>query len=141
MGELSKIKNPDTTRLANENQKEKRLRHENKGINYLDYYALESVKERLDSYDVSSKPDLQALADAMVMLCIRPTEVKSLRIADGNMTGYAKYRGQVDILRKFRSMEKDEDRAKQLLKWIQDAISSGELKDSGKHGVKCSTHT
>ena len=35
----------------------------------------------------------------------------------------------------FRSLEKDEERAKQLLTWIQDAISSGQLKDPGKPGA------
>ena len=35
----------------------------------------------------------------------------------------------------FRSLEKDEKRAKQLLTWIQDAISSGQLKDPEKPGA------
>jgi len=51
---------------------------------------LESVKERLDEYDVSNIPDKQALADVMIMLCIRPAEIKNLRIANGGVTGYAK---------------------------------------------------
>src|SRR5947207_13051031 len=51
------------------------------------------------------------------------------------VTGYAKNRGQQDIPRVFRSLEKDEERAKQLLTWIQDAISSGQLKDPGKPGA------
>jgi hypothetical protein len=33
-------------------------------------------------------------------------------------------------------MEKDEKRVKQLLTWIQNAISSGQLKDPGKPGAK-----
>ncbi|PKY47845.1 hypothetical protein RhiirA4_463223 [Rhizophagus irregularis] len=134
---ISATLDPNTTRLANENQKEGRLRRENEGINYPDHFALESVKERLDGYDVSSKPDLQALADVMIMLCIRPAEVKSLRILDGSVTGYVKHRGQIDIPRVFRSMEKNEERAGQLLKWIQDAISTGQLKDPGTPGIKC----
>ena len=52
-------------------------------INYPDYFALESVKKRLDGYDVSSNPDLLALADVMIMFCIRSAEVRSLRISDG----------------------------------------------------------
>ncbi|CAB4422144.1 unnamed protein product [Rhizophagus irregularis] len=39
---------PETTRLANEEQKGKRLLRENEGINYPDHFAPESVKERLD---------------------------------------------------------------------------------------------
>ena len=35
----------------------------------------------------------------------------------------------------FRSLEKDEERAKQLLTWIQNAISSKQLKDPGKPGA------
>ena len=34
----------------------------------------------------------------------------------------------------FRSLEKNEKRAKQLLIWIQNAISSGQLRDPGKRG-------
>jgi hypothetical protein len=34
------------------------------------------------------------------------------------VTGYVKNQGQEDIPRVFRSMEKDEERAKQLLTWI-----------------------
>ncbi|PKY29964.1 hypothetical protein RhiirB3_446820 [Rhizophagus irregularis] len=116
--------NPNTTRLANDDQKEKCLLRKNK------------VKERLDGYDISSKPGLQALSDVMIMLCIRPAEVKSLRISDGRVTGYVKHRDQVDIPRTFRSMEKNEERARQLLKWIQDAISSGQLKIRIP-GIKC----
>ena len=31
---------------------------ENKGIYYSDYFSLESVKERLDEYDISNIPDI-----------------------------------------------------------------------------------
>ena len=34
----------------------------------------------------------------------------------------------------FRSLEKNEERARQLLTWIQKAISSGQLRDPGKPG-------
>ena len=34
----------------------------------------------------------------------------------------------------FRSLEKNEERARQLLTWIQEAIVSGVLKDPGKPG-------
>ncbi|CAB4418937.1 unnamed protein product [Rhizophagus irregularis] len=53
-------------------------------------FSLKSVKERLDSYDVSNTPDKQALADVMIMLCIRPAEIKDLRISNGGVTEYVK---------------------------------------------------
>jgi hypothetical protein len=83
---------------------------------------------------VSNTPDKQALADVMIMLCIRPAEIKNLRISNGGVTGYAKNRGQQDIPRIFRSLEVREERARQLLTWIQEAISSGQLRDPGKPG-------
>ncbi|CAJ0767442.1 13846_t:CDS:2, partial [Entrophospora sp. SA101] len=52
------------------------------------------------------------------------------------VTGYAKNRGQPDIPRKFRSMEKGQERAKELLTWIQNTISSGRMGDPGKPGAK-----
>ncbi|PKK56922.1 hypothetical protein RhiirC2_799034 [Rhizophagus irregularis] len=126
---------PDTTRSANKLQKEKSLLRENEGIDFPDHFSLESVKERLDMYEVSKAPVLQAFADVTTMLCIRPAEIKNLRISNGGVTGYAKNRGQQDILRVFRSLEKNEERASQLLTWIQDAISSGQLRDPGKPRV------
>ncbi|UZO28452.1 uncharacterized protein OCT59_021974 [Rhizophagus irregularis] len=92
-------------------------------------------------YDVSKGRNLQALADVTIMLYIRPAEIKTLRISrssgasNGGVTGYAKNRGQQDIPRVFRSLEKNEERASQLLTWIQEAISSGQLRDPGKPGV------
>ncbi|RGB26608.1 hypothetical protein C1646_770203 [Rhizophagus diaphanus] len=85
-----------------------------------------TVNERLDSYVVSNIPNKQALADVMIMLCIRPGEIKDLHIFNGNVTGYGKNRNQQDIPRVFRSLEKNEERVKQLLIWIQEAISSGQ---------------
>ena len=79
----------------------------------------------MDGYDVSKTPGLQALADIMIMLCIHPAEIKTLRISSGGVTGYAKNWRQQDIPWVFRSLEKNEERAKQLLIWIQEAISSG----------------
>ena len=90
----------------------------------------------MDGYDVSNAPNLQALADVMIMLCIRPAEIKDLRISNGSVTGYSKNREQQDNPRVFRSLERDEERAKLLLTWIQGAISSRQLRDSGVRGVK-----
>ena len=71
------------TCLSNKIQKERRDQRESEGIDYPDYFSLESVKERLDLYDISNIPDKQALADVMIMLCIRPAEIKNLRISNG----------------------------------------------------------
>ena len=46
-----------------------------KKIDYPDHFTLKSVKERLDVYDVSKVPGLQALADVMIMLCIHSANV------------------------------------------------------------------
>ena len=86
--EATKI--PGITTLSNKIQKEKSLLCEDEGIHYSDHFSLESVKERLDMYDVSKAPGLQALADVTIMLCIRPAEIKILRISNEGVTGYAK---------------------------------------------------
>ncbi|CAG8806428.1 16328_t:CDS:1, partial [Racocetra fulgida] len=52
------------------------------------------------------------------------------------VVGYTKNQGQPDIPRKFRSMEKNQERAKGLLTWVQNAISSDRMGDPGKPGVK-----
>ncbi|CAG8761943.1 18850_t:CDS:2, partial [Dentiscutata erythropus] len=84
---------PVITRLSNKVQKECSEQRENEGIDFSDHFSLESVKERLDLYNVSNIPDKQALADIMIMLCIRPSEIKSLRISNSSITGYTKNRG------------------------------------------------
>ncbi|PKB94529.1 hypothetical protein RhiirA5_438564 [Rhizophagus irregularis] len=80
----------DITCSANKIQKEKGLLCENENINYPNYFALESVKERLDVYDVSKVSGLRALADIIIMLCICSAEIKILQISSGGVTGYAK---------------------------------------------------
>ncbi|CAJ0901021.1 2574_t:CDS:1 [Entrophospora sp. SA101] len=134
---IEATKFPEITGEANEIQQNRRKFVETfERIDYPDHFTLESVKERLDEYDVSTSPDFQALADVMIMLCIRPAELTSLRITDAGVTGYAKNRSQIDTPRKFKSMEKNQERAKELLTWIQHAISSGRMGDPGKPGVK-----
>ncbi|CAG8811870.1 12707_t:CDS:2, partial [Gigaspora rosea] len=97
---IKATKFPDITKEANEIQKNRRKYVEAfEKIDYPDHFTLESVKERLDKYDISTPPDLQALADVMIMLCIRPSELTSLHITDAGVTGYAKNRGQPDIPR------------------------------------------
>src|SRR6266542_171003 len=60
-----------TTCASNKIQKEHRVQRENEGIDFPDHFLLESVKERLDRYDIFNAPNLQTLADVMIMLCIR----------------------------------------------------------------------
>ncbi len=84
------MKNLKTTKLSNKIQKEHSEQRKNEGFHYSDHFSLESVKERLDEYDVSNIPDKQALADVMIMLCIRPAEIKNLRISNSGVTEYAK---------------------------------------------------
>ena len=134
---INATKFPAITKEANEIQQNRhKFVKAFERIDYPDHFTLESVKERLDNYDISTPPDLHALADVMIMLCIRPAELITLRITDAGVTGYAKNRGQPDIPRKFRSMEKDRERAKELLTWIQNAISSGRMGNPGKPGAK-----
>ena len=61
-----------------------------KGIHFSDEFSFESVKERLDDYDISGEPNELALADVMIMLCIRPAELRTLHIANSKVTGYVK---------------------------------------------------
>ncbi|RIB03001.1 hypothetical protein C2G38_2226289 [Gigaspora rosea] len=68
---------------------------------------------------ISATFNPEALADVIIMLCIRPAEIKNLRISNGGVNG---------------SLEKNEKRARELLTWIQEAISSGQLRDPGKIG-------
>ncbi|PKC01070.1 hypothetical protein RhiirA5_427286 [Rhizophagus irregularis] len=131
---ISATKHPEITRESNKIQKERSEQRENEGIDFLDHFSLESVIERLNGYDVSNIPDKQALADVMIMLCIRPAEIQNLHIFNGGVTGYVKNRGTQDNPQMFKSLEKDEERARQLLTWIQKAISSRQLKDPGKPG-------
>ncbi|CAG8518961.1 hypothetical protein C2G38_2184908 [Gigaspora rosea] len=134
---IDATKFPEITEKANEIQRDRcKFVEAFERIDYPDHFTLESVKERLDKYNISTPPDLQALADVMIMLCIRPAELTSLRITDAGVTGYAKNRDQPDIPMKFRSLEKNKERAKKLLTWIQHAISSRRISNPGKPGCK-----
>ncbi|GES98585.1 hypothetical protein GLOIN_2v1781018 [Rhizophagus clarus] len=92
--------NEEITCAFNKIQKKRKDQCENEEIDFSDHFSLESVKERLDFYDMSNTSDMQALADV------------------------------------FRSLERDEEQVKLLLIWIQDAISSGQLRDLEVRGVK-----
>ncbi|CAG8509883.1 3599_t:CDS:2 [Dentiscutata erythropus] len=106
---IEATKFPDITEDANKIQSVNRKKAKTKRINYPDKFTLESVKERLDAYDLKTLPNYWALADVMVMLCIHPAELTTLCITNAGVTGYAKNRGQPDIPRKFRSIEKNQE--------------------------------
>jgi len=76
--------------LANKIQKKHSEQCKNEEINFSDYFLLELVKKRLNRYNVSNVPDLQALADIMIILCIYSAEIKTLHISNGDVTGYMK---------------------------------------------------
>ncbi len=82
--------NSKMTRLFNKIQKERSDQRENEELDFLDHFSLESVKERLDSYDVFNTSNKQVLADVMIILCIHSAEIKNLHISNGGVTGYAK---------------------------------------------------
>ncbi|RIB19426.1 hypothetical protein C2G38_2181916 [Gigaspora rosea] len=86
---LSTTLNLEVTRLSDKVQKEHSEQYKNKEIDFLNHFLLKSVKEQLDLYNVSNIPDKQALAD-----------------------------GQQDIPQVFRSFEKNNKQARQLLTWI-----------------------
>ncbi|CAG8538027.1 687_t:CDS:2, partial [Cetraspora pellucida] len=90
----------DITEDANKIQSVNQKKAEAKRIDYPDEFTLESVKERLDAYDIKTLTDCQTLADVMVMLCIRPAELKTLCITDAGVTGYAKNR-DYDLIPKY----------------------------------------
>ncbi len=95
---ISATKILEITKESNKIQKEYSEQRENEGIDFSDHFSLESVKKRLDEYNISNIPDKQALADVMIMLCIRPAEIKNLRIFNRDVTGYVKNRGHKTFL-------------------------------------------
>ncbi|CAG8800813.1 24011_t:CDS:1, partial [Cetraspora pellucida] len=104
---ISAISNLDITKLSNKIQKEYREQHENKELYYSDHFLLESVKERLDLYNISNRSDKQALANIIIMLCIHLAKIKNLYISNDGITEYAKNQDQQDISQVFRSLEKN----------------------------------
>ncbi|RGB24179.1 hypothetical protein C1646_773465 [Rhizophagus diaphanus] len=102
------------------------------------------VTKRLQSINITKKPTMQNLADVIVMLCMRPSEVSSLQINHYEVdpsnvpawykeeyswyyTSYKKLRTKVS--RPFLSMEKNPERARELLTWIQEVIKTDKLYD------------
>ncbi|RHZ47838.1 hypothetical protein Glove_566g31 [Diversispora epigaea] len=125
------------TEESNRLQKMRRKILTHQKLDSPDHFTPEVILERLQGYRISDSPTEQALADIITMLCMRPAEVTTLRIANGHVMGYAKGRGiDKGEPRKFRSMEKDEKRACELFTWIQKAIANGVLRDPGIPGIK-----
>ena len=94
--------------------------------------------------DVSKVPTKEDLVDVIVMLSMRPAEVRSLQINHYEVdlsnppawyengyswycTGYLKKENPDP--RPFLSIEKNPERARELLTWIQEAIKAGKLRD------------
>ncbi|RHZ53398.1 hypothetical protein Glove_442g12 [Diversispora epigaea] len=113
------------------------------------HFSLEKGLRRIQNFDVTKIPTMQDLADVIVMLSMRPAEVTTLRIIHyepGKInppewykpgyswycTGYIKNKGDAKNNpepRRLLSMEKNPERAKELLTWIQDAIATGKLRN------------
>ncbi|KAF0416557.1 highly derived d5-like helicase-primase: PROVISIONAL [Gigaspora margarita] len=113
------------------------------------HFSSARVLKRIQNMDVSKIPSKEDLADVIVMLSMRPAEVRSLQIIyyepdslnvpvwykegySWYCTGYLKSRGEKKKNpepRPFLSMEKNPERARELLTWIQDAIKAKKLSD------------
>jgi len=142
----------DSDVTTNSNKIQKEQTEQNLADNKLKirpHFSLEKGLKRIRSIDTTKDPSMQDLADVMVMLCMRPAEVSSLQINHyeidlsnppawyGNgyswyCIGYAKNKGKYKDNpepRPFVSMEKNSERARTLLIWIQEAIKAGKLID------------
>ena len=51
------------------------------GISLPEHFSLESISARLKSCDTAKSPNIQALADVIVMLHMRSAEVTTLQIS------------------------------------------------------------
>ncbi|CAG8672187.1 14548_t:CDS:2 [Cetraspora pellucida] len=113
------------------------------------HFSLEKGLKRIQNIDTTKDPLLQDLANVIMMLCMRPAEVFSLQIDHYEVdpsnssawykngyswycTEYAKNKGENKDdpePRPFLSMEKNPERARALLIWIQEAIKARKLSD------------
>src|SRR6266542_390426 len=113
------------------------------------YFSLTNVSKRIQNMNISKIFTRENLADVIVMLSMRLAEVRSLQInyyeSDSSnipawykegyswyCTGYLKSRGEKKEnpeFRPFLSMEKNPERARELLTWIRDAIKAKKLRD------------
>ncbi|CAB4392846.1 unnamed protein product [Rhizophagus irregularis] len=137
----------DSNKIQKE-QTKKRLANSGK-IRIPKHLSSASVFKRIQNMDVSKVPTKEDFVDVIVMLSMRPAEVRSLQInhyepdpsnipawyKEGYSwycTGYLKSKGEKKENpdpRPFLSMEKNPERARELLTWIQDAIKAKKLRD------------
>ncbi|EXX66598.1 uncharacterized protein OCT59_022057 [Rhizophagus irregularis] len=100
----------------------------------------EAELNTVNTCQILPKETIRDLAQRIIRDNLGEAEVKviakalaeSASNASAGVTGYAKNQGQQDIPQVFRSLEKNEERARELLVWIQEAISSRQLQDPGK---------
>ncbi|CAG8681564.1 24932_t:CDS:1 [Cetraspora pellucida] len=152
---------PGVTTASNKIQKERTEQDvANNQLKIPPHFSLEKGLKRIQNIDTTKDPLLQDLADVIMMLCMRPAEVSSLQIDHYEVdpsnpstwykngyswycTGYAKNKGENKNNpepRPFLSMEKNPERARALLIWIQEAIKAGKLSDpTFSKNRKCNT--
>ncbi|CAG8564305.1 10376_t:CDS:2 [Dentiscutata erythropus] len=103
---------------------------------------IQEVFKRIQNMDVSKILSKEDLTDIIVMLSMRPAEVRSLQIIHYEpdplnapvwyKEGYLKSREEKkknSEPRPFLSMEKSPERARELLTWIQNTIKAKKLRD------------
>ncbi|RHZ52564.1 hypothetical protein Glove_460g12 [Diversispora epigaea] len=140
-------KNPEITQASNKIQQRKLEEGLPNPPKTPKHFSLEKGLRKIQNFDVTKIPTLQDLTDVIMMLSMRPAEVTTLRIIHyepGEITlpewykpgyswyctGYIKNKGETKNnpeSRQFLSMEKNLERAKELLTWIQNAITTGKL--------------
>jgi len=138
---------PDVTRASNKIQEKKLEQQLPNPPKTPKHFSLKEGLKRIQNIDTTKIPTMQDLADVIMMLSMRPAEVTTLRIIHYEpneldppiwyksgyswyCTGYIKNKGEAKNNpepRQFLSMEKNPERAKELLTWIQDAIATGKL--------------
>ncbi|RIB00542.1 hypothetical protein C2G38_2302969 [Gigaspora rosea] len=142
-------KDPKLIQESNKIQKKQTMKRMANPDRIPTHFSLANVSKRIQNMDVSKIPTREDLVDIIVMLSMRPAEVRSLRINHyepdhSNIpawykdsyswycTGYLKSRGEKKKNpepRPFLYMEKNPERARELLTWIQDAIKAKKLSD------------
>ncbi len=87
---VSAMLNSELSYLSNKIQIKRSEQLKNERIDYLDYFLLESVKEKLDKYNISNISDIQALTDIIIMIYIHFAKIKTLYISNKGIIRYAK---------------------------------------------------
>ncbi|KAG9302058.1 hypothetical protein G9A89_021102 [Geosiphon pyriformis] len=108
------------------------------GVPFPDHFSLEAVSVRLQNYDTIELPSIQALADVMVMRCIRPAEVTTLGIsydpqiyASGLRPIMLKASDKRTSLDNCFRWKKNPERAQELLTWTRRTIINDHLCNPG----------